>query len=165
MTSFPRSRRVAGLLALATAACLAPPAAQAAAPLAASDAASRPAAKPRGVLVAYHRTGGIAGFDDRLSVSRHGLAVHTPRAGVPRLFRLSAAELAELADALADADFPSLEPEYLPEVPVSDGFTYTLTHAGKTVVTADGAVPPALAVPISVLDRLLSPRAAPAARP
>jgi hypothetical protein len=159
MTIASRSRRLAALLALVTAACVAPSAAQAAASLPAPGAASRPSVtKPRGLLVAYHRSGGIAGFDDQLAVTRSGLALHTPRNDEPRVFRLSAAELAELTDALAAADFPSLEPKYLPRFPVSDGITYTLAHAGKIVVTADGAVPLALTARISALDRLLAPR-------
>ena len=153
-----RCRRLAALVVLVTAASLAAASAQAAAPPPASDAASAPSVtKGRGLLVAYHRSGGFAGFDDELSVSRSGLAFHRARNGVVRVFWLSPAELTELADALAAADFPSLKPKYLPKFPVSDGFTYTLTHVGKTVVTADGAVPPALAAPIAVLDRLLAP--------
>jgi hypothetical protein len=92
-------------------------------------------------------------------VARSGLAIHTSRDGV-QVFHLPAADLGELEDALEAANFPALKSEYLPQFPVSDGFTYTLTHRGKTVVTADGAVPAALAEPIALLDGLLG--AAPA---
>jgi hypothetical protein len=118
------------------------------------------AMSPSRLLVAYHRTGGFAGLDDRLSVARSGLAIHTARDGTAQVFRLSATDLDELADALEAANFPALEDEYLPPFPISDGFRYTLTHRGKTVVTADGAVPAALEAPIAVLNRLLA--AAPA---
>jgi hypothetical protein len=114
------------------------------------------AVSPSRLLVAYHRTGGFAGLDDRLSVTRNGRATRTARDGVPHVFQLRAADLRRLERALQAADFPSLEDEYLPEFPVSDGFTYTLTHRNKTVVTADGAVPAALKTPIAVLDRLLA---------
>jgi len=120
------------------------------------------AISPARRLVDYHRQGGLLGFDDRLTVSRSGLAIHTPRSGVARGFRLSVAELAELGAALDAADFPSLASEYLPPFPVADGFTYTIAHRGTTVVTADGAVPAALEPPIAVLNRLLT--RAPAAR-
>jgi hypothetical protein len=110
---------------------------------------------PARLLVAFHRTGGIAGFDDRLSVARSGLATHTPRGSVARVFRVPAADLSELRDALAAADFPALDDEYLPEVPVADAFTYTLTHVGRTVVTSDGAIPPELEAPIALLTGLL----------
>jgi hypothetical protein len=112
---------------------------------------------PQRRLVEYRRTGGFAGFDDRLAVSYGGLAVYTPRTGVPRVFKVSPGDLTDLNDALDAADFPSLDPEILPDFPVADGFTYTLAHSGKTIVTADGAVPDALQPAIGVLNRLLVP--------
>jgi hypothetical protein len=83
--------------------------------------------------------------------------MYTPPTGVPRVFRILPGDLAELKDALDAADFPSLDPEILPQFPVADGFTYTLTYRGKTVVTADGAVPEALDGAIAALNRLLIP--------
>jgi hypothetical protein len=112
-------------------------------------------------LVDYHRSGGIAGFEDRLTVSRSGVGVHTPRSGVPRVFRVSPAALADLERALEAADFPSLDPSYLPTTPIADAFSYTITHLGATVVTSDGAVPAPLEPVIAQLNRLLVP--APAA--
>ena len=108
-------------------------------------------------LVDYHRSGGIAGFDDRLTVSPSGVGVHTPRSGVPRVFRVSPAALADLKRALEATDFGSLDPSYLPTTPIADAFSYTITHIGRTVVTSDGAVPAALAPVIAELNRLLAP--------
>jgi hypothetical protein len=118
------------------------------------------AVSPSRQLVDYHRTGGLLGLDDRLSVARSGMAIHTGRNGVPEVFQLSPADLTELEDALAAADFPSLNGKYLPKFPVSDGFTYTITHDNITVVTADGAVPAALEPVIAVLNRLFAGGAA-----
>jgi hypothetical protein len=115
------------------------------------------AVSPARLLVAYHRTGGFLGLDDRLSVTRSGLAVHTARDGSQQVFQLQAAELTELENVLEAADFPSLKREYLPKFPVSDGFTYTITHRNRTVVTADGGIPPELEAPIAVLNRLIGP--------
>ncbi|MGI9099249.1 MAG: DUF6174 domain-containing protein [Solirubrobacteraceae bacterium] len=106
------------------------------------------------LLVAFHRTGGLIGVDDRLSVARDGLAIRTARDGVPHEFHLSAADLTELNAVLEAADFPSLKPVYRPPFPVSDGFTYTLTYRSKTVEASEGAIPPALEAPIAVLSRL-----------
>jgi hypothetical protein len=114
------------------------------------------AMSPSRVLVAYHRTGGLLGLDDRLSVARSGLAIHTRRDGSVQVFYLSAADRRKLEDALEAANFPALKGKYLPQFPVSDGFTYTLTHRGKTVVTADGAIPAALETPIALLNGLLT---------
>jgi hypothetical protein len=112
------------------------------------------------ILVDYHRTGGIAGFDDRITVSSAGLATRTARGGPPETFQVAASDLHALEQALAAADFPSLPAKSLPRVPVADGFSYEITHLGKTAVTADGAVPAGLTELITVLDRLLSVDAA-----
>jgi hypothetical protein len=114
------------------------------------------AMSPSRLLVAYHRTGGFLGLNDRLSVATSGLAIHTARDGSTEVFNLPAADLSELTNVLEAANFPALDDKYLPPFPVSDGFTYTLTHRGKTVVTADGAIPAALEAPIAVLNRLLA---------
>lgn len=121
-----------------------------------SRALAGAAVAPARLLVAYHRTGGFLGLDDRLSVTQNGLATHTARDGSQQVFQLPPADLAELQDALEAADFPSLKAKYLPEFPVSDGFTYTLTHRNKTVVTADGAVPAALEGLIALLNGLIT---------
>jgi hypothetical protein len=108
------------------------------------------------LLVSFHRTGGFIGVDDRLSVAPDGLAIRTARDGVPHEFHLSAADLTELTAVLEAADFPSLKPEYRPEFPVSDGFTYTITFRDKTVVASEGAIPPELEAPIALLSRLFA---------
>jgi hypothetical protein len=108
----------------------------------------------RSRLVAYHRTGGFLGVDDRLSIARNGRAIRTARDGVPQEFLVPAADLAKLEAVLEAADFPSLKPLYKPPFPVSDGFTFTITFRNKTVVALEGAIPPALEAPIAVLERL-----------
>jgi hypothetical protein len=113
------------------------------------------ATNPSGQLVDYRRSGGIAGFEDRLTVSRSGVGVHTPRSGVPRVFRVSPAALADLERALEAADFQSLDPSYLPTTPIADAFAYTITYLGGTVVTSDGAVPTPLEPVVAGLNRLL----------
>jgi hypothetical protein len=118
------------------------------------------ATNPSGQLVDYRRSGGFAGFEDRLTVSRSGVGVHTPRGGVPRVLRVSPAALADLEHALEAADFQSLEPSYLPTTPVADGFTYTITYLGGTIVASDGAVPAALEPVLTGLNRLLVPDSA-----
>jgi hypothetical protein len=113
------------------------------------------ATNPSGELVDYRRSGGIAGLEDRLTVSRSGVGVHTPRNGVPRVFRVSPAALADLERALEAANFQSLDPSYLPTTPISDAFTYTITYLGGTVVASDGAVPTPLEPVVAALNRLL----------
>jgi hypothetical protein len=95
------------------------------------------------LLVSYHRTGGFVGVDDRLSIASDGRVTRTDRSGVPEEFDLSAAALSELQDALEAADFPSLKSVYKPPFPISDGFVFTVTSHGKTVVVYEGAIIPA----------------------
>ncbi len=61
----------------------------------------------------------------------------------PEEFDLSAAALSELKDALEAADFPSLKSVYKPPFTLSDGFVYTVTYRGKTVVVYEEAIIPA----------------------
>lgn len=95
------------------------------------------------LLVSYQRTGGFIGVDDRLSVARDGRAIRSERGGSPQEFDLSPAELSELKAALEAANFPSLKPVYKPPFPISDGFVFTVTYNGKTVVVYEGAIVPA----------------------
>jgi len=108
------------------------------------------------LIVAYQRTGGFIGVDDRLSVARNGRAIRTERGGAPEEFDVSPADLSELQDVLEAADFPSLKPVYKPPFPISDGFVFTITYRSKTVVAFEGAVPAALEPPIAVLSRLFA---------
>jgi hypothetical protein len=104
------------------------------------------------LLVSYHRTGGFIGVDDRLSITSDGHVTRTDRTGATDEFDLSPAALSELQDALEAADFPSLKKVYKPPFVVSDGFDFTITHDGRTVmVFAEADIPPALA---AVIDRL-----------
>jgi hypothetical protein len=104
------------------------------------------------LLVSYHRTGGFIGVDDRLSITSDGHVTRTDRTGATAEFDLSPAALSELQDALEAADFPSLKKVYKPPFVVSDGFDFTITSHGRTVVVfAEADIPPALA---AVIDRL-----------
>jgi hypothetical protein len=109
------------------------------------------AAPPRSdVLVASHVSGGIAGVDDRLLVSRDGTVVRTSRQGSPEHGRLTAQELAALVEALDESDFATLPPDTV-DPRVADAFVYEVTYGGRRVRTSDGGIPPRLA---PVLDQL-----------
>jgi hypothetical protein len=104
------------------------------------------------LLVSYHRTGGFIGVDDRLSITSDGHVTRTDRTGAVAEFDLSPAALSKLQDALEAADFPSLAEVYKPPFVVSDGFDFTITSHGRTVVVfAEADIPPALG---AVIDRL-----------
>jgi hypothetical protein len=109
-------------------------------------AAAAPAAADSGAtrLVAYTRTGGFVGVHETLSVRSDGRAVADGD-----VFRLSARRLAAVKTAVRRARFATLAPKYLPESPLSDGFTFTVAHGGRKVIVEEGANTPAR------LDRLL----------
>jgi hypothetical protein len=96
-------------------------------------------------LVSYVRTGGFIGVHETLSVRADGRAVADGD-----VFRLSARRLAALKTALRQARFSTLGRKYLPETQVSDGFTYRVAHAGRTVLVEEGADTPAR------LDRVIT---------
>jgi hypothetical protein len=89
-------------------------------------------------LVTYERTGGFIGVDDSLTVLPTGTAESSHGR-----FRLSAQRLAALKTALRKARFATLRARYDADAPVSDGFTYRVRHAGRTVVVEEEARVPA----------------------
>jgi hypothetical protein len=107
------------------------------------------------ILVEYHRTGGIAGFDDHLVIFTNGQAIYSRRV-TSGIFNLSVEEMGELKGLLDAADFPGLAPDYPAPTPGADYFSYTLIYQEKTVMTETGGVPPALAPVIGQLDYLLA---------
>jgi hypothetical protein len=103
-----------------------------------------------GALVAYHVSGGFAGIDERLVVSRDGGVVHTAGRSAPQHRRLTADQLTALVDALEASDFAALPPDTV-DPRVADAFVYEVTYEGRRVRTSDGAVPGRLA---PVIDQL-----------
>jgi PBP1b-binding outer membrane lipoprotein LpoB len=115
---------------------------------------SRP--DPTQQLVDYGRQGGLMGLTDRMSVRQDGSFTLTrvrPRA-VGRTGHLTAAELANLRQVLAAANFATM-----PKVQKGDGadlFSYSVSHGGYQVLAQDGAIVPALRPVISTLSGLVA---------
>lgn len=115
----------------------------------------------RQVWLEYERSGGIAGFQDRLTIYADGQAVLN-RKGVQTAFRLTTEEMEQLKGALAAADFANLNESYLPADPCCDRFTYIIRSYGATggephtVTTMDGTVPPQLTPVLEALNHLVS---------
>lgn len=116
------------------------------------------AAASTGVLISYHRSGGIGGFEDRLTIYYDG-HYELKRRQVERESTLKTGQISQLEGLLKEADFPSLKPEYLTPVG-ADLMEYFVTyHSGgkkRTVHTDDGAVPKALAPVLAQLDQIIS---------
>ena len=111
---------------------------------------SRP--QPGAVLVDYVRSGGIAGLEDHLSVTRRGVATIARRGSPARTVLVAPERMRELVSALEKANFPRLKPEYRPRHPISDAFHYSVTYEGRTVRAVDTAVPPALEPVLEALN-------------
>lgn len=109
----------------------------------------------------YERSGGIAGFQDRLQIYPDGQAV-LDRKGEESDFQLTSEQMDELQAALAAADFFNLDASYLPKDTCCDRFTYTIHYrdpsSGKvhSVYAMDGSVPPELSPVLVILNRLVN---------
>jgi hypothetical protein len=104
-------------------------------------------------LVDYHRSGGFAGVQDRLSVQPDGRVSRRTRSG-ECASTLSAQELGDLRAALDQAGFASLQSS--PRPSGNDFFHYTVTYQGRTVRTYDTVVPPSLKPALTRLNALVS---------
>jgi hypothetical protein len=111
------------------------------------------AAAPSSVLVTFEQTGGFAGIERGMSVTRSGKVVSD---GLPvTTSQLSAARLALLKQRLVDAHWATLRAKYEPEAPISDGFVYKVTYAGRTIRVDEGAtLPLRLKRPYAQLQRI-----------
>ncbi|MFG2039304.1 hypothetical protein [Dactylosporangium sp. NPDC048998] len=105
-------------------------------------------------LIAFSRTGGLAGVSDSLIVGPDGSYTIQTRQGT-RTGKLSADELSALKAALASTDFNKM-PTVNDNGAVADGYTYTITYSGRQITAKDGAIPPALQPVISALGGFLS---------
>lgn len=106
------------------------------------------------VLVEYHRTGGIAGFDDHLLIHENGTAM-VSRRGTTGTFTLATEELVALNTLFEQARFHDLRSSYPAPTPGADYFSYEITYRSHTVTTEDTGVPPVLTPIIGRLNELL----------
>lgn len=112
---------------------------------------------PPGVLLDYHRTGGIAGFDDHLIVFENREAIISTRQG-NGTFVLDSGSLKEISDLMNKAQFTTLNASYPAPSPGADYFSYEITYQGHTVTTEDTGVPDRLVPVIAELNEIVSTR-------
>ncbi|HZQ09574.1 MAG TPA: hypothetical protein VFD70_23555 [Anaerolineae bacterium] len=123
-----------------------------------SVAQTPPPTLPDDVLVIYHKTGGIAGVNDTLTVHQGGLLELVNRQGEKKTANADEAMIQPVRRMLEQKDFGELQPTY--SASGADLITYTITArdstgAPKTVVTMDSAPhPPFLGQLIVMLDQL-----------
>ena len=104
-------------------------------------------------LVTFEQTGGFASIERGFAVRTSGVVVSD---GLPvTAKRLSAKRLAALRTALIQARWVTLARRYESETPISDGYVYRVTYAGKTIkIEQDAKLPARLARPFSLLQAL-----------
>lgn len=90
-------------------------------------------------LVIFRRSGGIAGFDDRVEISAEGGYTVARRGAATTVGQLSADELAQLLAALDASDLFDADATH--EAQGADLFIYAVTYNGHTLSAQDGAVP------------------------
>jgi hypothetical protein len=107
-------------------------------------------------LVQFERQGGFAGLSDQLVIRDDG-SYTLVRANPPttKTGRLTAAELAQLRQALADSGFAAL-PQVQASGKGADLYTYRVTYQGRTIMAQDGSVAPALKPALAVLAGIVA---------
>jgi len=114
---------------------------------------SRP--KAPAVLVDYYRTGGLAGFDDRLVIFDNGVAVVSSKT-VNQEIEISKTDIDRIITLFNQSQFPMLEGSYSARPGSTDLIKYTISYHSKTVNAEDSVVPPALQPVIDELNRILA---------
>jgi hypothetical protein len=116
-------------------------------------AACRPAAT-NSPLIEYHRTGGIAGLDERLVINSDGSAQIVQRGGESS-YTLTRAEVDRLIALFSQAGFAKLKKEYLPAGHGADLFDYVVKYRGQSVHTQDTAVPAQVQAILEALNTII----------
>jgi hypothetical protein len=107
------------------------------------------------VLVTYHKTGGIMGMDELLTVGGDGSLTLQARKEARKTGQADAAQIAELTRLLDGPEFAALAPRY--EILGADMFVYEISVPGRAqpVVTMDGAEnPTVLTEVLGLLEQL-----------
>ncbi|MBI5649124.1 MAG: hypothetical protein HZC40_01540 [Chloroflexi bacterium] len=90
---------------------------------------------PTGVLVEYKRTGGIAGFNDHLSINADGKTTLTRRIGNFE-FTITPEQIKQIQSVFDLAKFTTLQ-EPASRLLVPDELSYVITYQGKAYRTSD----------------------------
>jgi hypothetical protein len=118
-----------------------------------------------GPLVAYSRSGGVAGAQEQLRIERDGEATVSEYGGEPHPFQLGDGELALLESELAAADFEAIETDPGPTV-CADCYVYAVTYEGHPYSYDDLVQPPqSVLTAVDHLTRLATENYPPATDP
>ena len=113
-----------------------------------------PNPKVPAVLVDYYRSGGIAGFNDRLVIFDNGIALISSKTTNNEV-DLNQSDLDDLITLFNQAQFFKLEGNYSARTGSVDLIKYSITYENKTVNTEDTSIPPSLNPVIAELNRIV----------
>ena len=114
---------------------------------------SRPLAPA--VLVDYYRTGGFAGFDDRLVIFDNGVAVVSGKI-VNQEVEINQTDIDRIVTLFNQSTFSTLDRDYSARPGGVDLIKYTISYHNKTVSVEDTAIPSSLQPVIDELNRILT---------
>jgi len=107
------------------------------------------------VLVDYYRTGGFAGFNDRLVIFDNGVAVVSSKT-VNQDIEINKTDIDRIVTLLNQSQFSLLEGNYSAHHGSVDLIKYIISYHSMTVIAEDSAIPPALQPVIDELNRILT---------
>jgi hypothetical protein len=107
------------------------------------------------VLVDYYRTGGFAGFEDRLFIFDNGVAVVSSKT-VNQEIEVNKTDIDRIVTLFNQSQFPMLEGNYSARHGSVDLIKYTISYQSKTVNAEDSAIPSSLQPVIDELNRILT---------
>jgi hypothetical protein len=107
------------------------------------------------VLVDYYRTGGFAGFDDRLVIFDNGIAVVSSKTFNQEI-EINKTDIDRIIILFNQSQFSMLEGNYSAHHGSVDLIKYTISYNSKTVNAEDSAIPLTLQPVIDELNRILT---------
>jgi hypothetical protein len=107
------------------------------------------------VLVDYYRTGGLAGFDDRLVIFDNGVAVVSSKT-VNQEIEINKTDIDRIVYLFNQSQFSTLVGNYSARQGSVDLIKYTISYHSKTVSAEDTVIPPSLQPVIDELNRILT---------
>lgn len=120
----------------------------------------QPAEEPPVILVDYQRTGGFAGFDDRVVIFDNGVVLVSTKTTISEI-TLNQEDLERIRELFSAARFGELEARYTSARESADLLQYSITYEGKTVQTEDSVIPDQVRPVIEEMDRMVAQQQSP----
>jgi hypothetical protein len=109
------------------------------------------------VFVHYERSGGIAGFDDQLTIYENQTAIVTTKSG-GKTFTITPSEKADLVSLFDSSGFDSINQGDLPMYKIGAGadlFSYVIEFRGHRIQAIELAIPESIHPVIDALDEIV----------